>query len=84
METIHDGFALSEKDLLLRGAGRLFGYVQHGLPDLKVANILGDIDILIAAREAATLYVQGNIDEVAIIEKISRRFGGHFTRILNH
>lgn len=84
METIHDGFALSEKDLLLRGAGRLFGYVQHGLPDLKVANILGDIDILIAAREAATLYVQGNIDESAIIEKISRRFGGHFTRILNH
>jgi len=48
-----DGFVISEEDLKLRGAGDFFGTRQSGLPDLKIANITQDADILARAREAA-------------------------------
>ncbi|HEU5319111.1 MAG TPA: ATP-dependent DNA helicase RecG [Chloroflexota bacterium] len=48
----HDGFALAEADLELRGPGEFFGTRQSGLPDLKVAK-LSDVDVLEAARRQA-------------------------------
>ncbi len=48
-----DGFKLSEVDLAIRGEGTLFGSRQSGMPDLKVAKLLRDIDILIEARREA-------------------------------
>ncbi len=42
----NDGFVISEKDLELRGSGDFFGTAQHGLPELKVANLFEDIQIL--------------------------------------
>ncbi len=41
-----DGFILSEKDLELRGTGDFFGTKQHGVPDMKIANLYKDIQIL--------------------------------------
>lgn len=37
-----DGFVLAEKDMLLRGTGDFFGTKQHGIPQLKMANLYRD------------------------------------------
>jgi len=47
------GFKIAEEDLLLRGPGDFFGDMQHGLPDLKIANLLRDLNILQQARRLA-------------------------------
>jgi ATP-dependent DNA helicase RecG len=47
-----DGFILAEKDLELRGPGELFGTIQHGLPELKMAD-LKDLETIKKSREAA-------------------------------
>jgi len=48
----HDGFALAEKDLELRGPGDFLGTRQSGLPDLRIAQ-LSDVTTLVQARDAA-------------------------------
>ncbi|MDD3393992.1 MAG: ATP-dependent DNA helicase RecG [Anaerotignum sp.] len=48
-----DGFAISEMDLRLRGPGEFFGTRQHGLPELKIANMYQDMPIVIEAQKAA-------------------------------
>ncbi len=56
METMcssNDGFYISEQDLSLRGPGDFFGTRQHGLPDMKIANLFSDTDILKLAQTAA-------------------------------
>ena len=53
MEGSGDGFVLAELDLKLRGAGDFFGTRQSGLPDLKIADVVRDQEILAEAREAA-------------------------------
>jgi len=55
-----DGFRLSEVDLAIRGEGTLFGSRQSGMPDLKVAKLLRDIDVLVEARREAFALVAGD------------------------
>jgi len=53
LQSSSDGFKISEKDLELRGPGEFFGTKQHGLPELKVANLIADMDILKVAQKDA-------------------------------
>lgn len=53
MATSNDGFAISEKDLELRGPGDIFGVRQHGLPEFKIANLYRDMDVLKDVQKVA-------------------------------
>jgi len=53
-----DGFQIAEEDLQLRGPGEFFGTRQHGLPELRFGNILGDTEIMELARKEAFLLVK--------------------------
>lgn len=48
-----DGFELADEDLRLRGEGTLFDIKQSGLPDLKLARLADDLDLVKRARERA-------------------------------
>ena len=48
-----DGFKIAEADLKLRGPGNFLGKEQHGLPNLKIADMINDIEILENAANAA-------------------------------
>ena len=49
----NDGFIISEKDLELRGSGDFFGTAQHGLPELKIANLFEDMKVLKEVQKLA-------------------------------
>ena len=48
-----DGFQIAEEDLKLRGPGDFFGSRQHGLPQMKLADLAGDMRLLNEAQQAA-------------------------------
>ncbi|HEX5447963.1 MAG TPA: hypothetical protein VFW90_02060, partial [Candidatus Saccharimonadales bacterium] len=56
LETTTDGFKLAEYDLQLRGPGAIYGVVQHGALDLRVAK-LTDTKLIAAARKAAQQFI---------------------------
>ncbi len=49
----NDGFQIAEADLKLRGPGDFFGQRQHGLPQLKIADMTTDMDVLRQAQACA-------------------------------
>jgi len=53
MTETNNGFIISEKDLELRGSGEFFGTRQHGLPELKIANLFEDIEMLKSVQSVA-------------------------------
>ena len=53
MTKTNDGFKISEEDLRLRGPGDFFGSRQHGLPEMHVADLSGDMRVLKQAQQEA-------------------------------
>lgn len=48
-----DGFRIAEEDLRLRGPGEMLGTRQHGLPSLRIASLVDDLELLVIARRDA-------------------------------
>lgn len=74
-----DGFILSEKDLELRGSGDFFGTRQHGIPEMKIANLYKDTEALkLAQKVAIDLYRKdANLDmleNILLKQKIEEIF----------
>ena len=57
METVDDGFVISEADFKLRGHGDLFGTKQSGDMSFKIANIRSDYKILLQAKKDSKEYL---------------------------
>ena len=55
-----DGFKIADEDLKLRGPGDFFGNRQHGLPDLRIANLIEDASLMIEAQESAKKLLDGD------------------------
>ncbi len=83
LHTSNDGFYLAEQDLRLRGAGQLFGLRQHGLPDLYIADILQDTDVLVEARGFAKKALADSKTLSEIAEVLKAQFDERFARIFN-
>lgn len=63
-----DGYQLAEMDLKLRGPGDFFGTRQHGIPDLKLANLYEE--------QALLKQIAQDIDQILAQQPIELNKGG--------
>ena len=54
----NDGFKIASEDLKLRGPGDFFGERQHGLPPLKAADMMKDMELIRETEQAAEQLLQ--------------------------
>ncbi|ANR70868.1 ATP-dependent DNA helicase RecG [Selenomonas sp. oral taxon 126] len=78
IEQTSDGFRLAEEDLRLRGPGQFFGAMQHGLGDLKIADVLADMDLLLLARRAALTTVDDPAALSFVLPTLMRQYRERF------
>jgi ATP-dependent DNA helicase RecG len=74
-----DGFALAEEDLRQRGEGQVLGERQSGVPELRIASLVRDIELLEVARRDATELVASDprlerAQDRPLREELLRRF----------
>ena len=74
-----DGFRIAEEDLKLRGPGDFFGSRQHGLPQLALADLSGDLRLLQEAQAAARSLLQSDPgltrpENRPVLERVRRLF----------
>ncbi len=79
MTKTSDGFKISEEDLKARGPGDFFGKRQHGLPQLRVADLAGDMRVLKEAQAAAEELLQTDpalekVENKRVLDHIKRLF----------
>jgi ATP-dependent DNA helicase RecG len=71
MVRTQNGFEIAELDLELRGPGEFFGTRQAGMPELRVANLLRDREILEIAKREAAAVVAGTDPGISPEEKVT-------------
>ncbi len=74
-----DGFEIAKKDLEMRGPGDFFGSRQHGLPDMRVANLMTDTRILYEAQSSAKEIINCTVEisqeeRLALEKEVDRLF----------
>jgi ATP-dependent DNA helicase RecG len=69
MVRTQDGFEIAELDLQLRGPGEFFGTKQAGLPELRVANLVRDRQLLELAKIEANRIVEMKDPEITSQER---------------
>ena len=72
-----DGFELADEDLKLRGEGTLFDTKQSGMPDLKLARLADDLDLVKRARARAFDLIDDDPDledHRALLDELRDRF----------
>ena len=74
-----DGFKISEEDLRIRGPGDFFGARQHGLPQLHIADLAGDMRLLKEAQTAAEALLAADPGlrspgHAALLERVKKLF----------
>lgn len=80
-----DGFEIAKADLKLRGPGDFLGERQHGLPDLKLAQILSDTKVLECANKQAAALLErdeGLLNHPLLLDKIDSFFENNKANIL--
>lgn len=75
MTKSNDGFFIAEEDLQIRGPGEVLGLRQHGLPELKIADLTQDIAVLELAKDLAEKTTAESIgaEKYKILQDILRR-----------
>jgi ATP-dependent DNA helicase RecG len=81
MVRTNDGFEIAEVDMGLRGPGDIMGTQQSGLPDMMVADIVRDKEILTAARHDAERLLEE--DEALELEK-NRQIARELHRLMKN
>ncbi len=79
-----DGFEIAQADLKLRGPGDFLGRRQHGLPELKIADLTTDLDLMqrAGARAKALLRADPTLqkpEHAALAREIERMFSENFS-----
>lgn len=73
-----NGFKIAEEDLKIRGPGQFFGTAQHGLTELKLADLIEDYDMLVQARTDAEQLLNRDADlsqHTLVRKEVMRRLG---------
>ena len=75
----NDGFKIADADLKLRGPGDFFGKRQHGLPALRLADILRDTELLLTVQREAVEFLKTdaaleNPEHAAIKRQLDKMF----------
>jgi ATP-dependent DNA helicase RecG len=77
MARTSDGFVLADEDMRLRGEGTLFDIKQSGMPDLKLARLAEDLELVKRARARAFALLDEDPDlssHPALMDELRRRF----------
>ncbi len=78
-----DGFELAELDFSLRGPGDLLGTQQHGMPPLRVADLVRDHEILREAREDAQQIIKKDPDlKAAEMQRLRKMVMTRYGKVL--
>ncbi len=76
-----DGFRIAEEDLRVRGPGDFFGSRQHGMPEMKMASLAGDMRLLQEAQKAAEELLDADPElkrpeNRPVLERVRKLFAG--------